>query len=75
MPDEALIQEVLGAAKQLASTSSTGWVDGEEIAAKLGRELNEDEGALYQAFTAASDRGDLKCDFPGGTELPSVRLP
>jgi hypothetical protein len=73
MTDEQLIEAIVGAAKRLGSTSSTGWVDGEAIAAELGLELNEDEGALYQAFRAACERGELNGDFPGGTELPCVR--
>jgi hypothetical protein len=74
MPDEGLIAAVVDTAQRLCASSKTGWVDGEAIAAELGLDP-QDSSSSYNAFRAAADQGRLVCDYPGGMELPRVRLP
>ncbi|HEX2071177.1 MAG TPA: hypothetical protein VHF90_05965 [Thermoleophilaceae bacterium] len=74
MPDAELVAAVIESSKRLIDLSPHGETSGAEVAADLGRSV-EDDG-LVHAFNEAERRGDLKIFYAGGGELPeSVSLP
>lgn len=74
MPDAQLVAAVVESSKRLIDLSADGQISGAEVAADLGRSV--EDSALKHAFDEAKRRGDLKVFYAGGGELPeSVSLP
>jgi hypothetical protein len=74
-PQADLVAEVTQTALQMISAERTGLVDGEKIAAELGR--GPDDMDMYYAYREIQRRGDLDFDaWRGGMGLPgTVKLP
>ena len=74
-PPADLVAEVMQTALQMISTERTGMVDGEKIAAELGRGPHDMD--MYYTYREIQRRGDLDFDaWRGGMGLPGiVKLP
>jgi hypothetical protein len=74
-PKADLVAEVTHTALQMISADRTGMVDGEKIAAELGRGPHDAD--MYYAYREIQRRGDLDFDaWRGGMGLPGiVKLP
>ena len=69
-----LKQQVIATALRLIDESEHGQIEGADVAQALG--IDPSDSALYSAFREACDQGYLRCDFPGGMEIPGmVRRP
>jgi len=74
MPDAQLVAAVVDSSKRLIDLSADGQTSGAEVAADLGRSV--EDSSLKHAFDEAKRGGDLKVFYAGGGELPeSVSLP
>jgi hypothetical protein len=75
MPNADLVDVLTRAAIGLINADMTGTVDGESVAAAVGRSPHDAE--VYWAFQEIRRRGDLSLDaWRGGMGLPGfVRLP
>jgi hypothetical protein len=77
MPDADLMKSLTDAAYRLISATTSGEVDGVDVAREIGRDPEDPNAELHHAFWNINRRGDLECDgWRGGMGLPyRVRLP
>jgi hypothetical protein len=73
MPDEELIEQLVGAARELAAESPSGEVDGEDVAKRIDADPEDPGAKMYHAFKVAERRGRLACrGWRGGMGLPRM---
>jgi hypothetical protein len=60
--------DVIATSLRLIDESTPGETTGDTGRLELGLEPNAP--GLYDAFFAAKEEGSLRCDFPGGMQLP-----
>jgi hypothetical protein len=63
-------QQVIDTSLRLIDESERGQIEGSEVAEDLG--MDPEDSALYNAFREACDQGYLRCDFPGGMQIPHM---
>jgi hypothetical protein len=73
-----LKRDAIETSYRLIDESQRGEITREQLVQALGIDPNDRKAVmqLYHALFAAKDEGSIRCDFPGGMELPyRIRRP